>query len=231
MSQCKPNGFTLVETAIVLVIIGLFLGGILKAVELITNARVHELISRQEGIKVAFLAFEDRFRAIPGDYYRATINIPGTTQNGNGNGQIEDTSTPIESILVWEHLSRADFLTGTYTYSATESDVTSPANRNGVYQQIVNDGLYGAGTTASPAPLRHNIKSGSQVPVAIIAEVDRKIDDGAPFAGGFQFSSYRGNGVANPALSGTDSCITGAGPSATWAVNSGQPNCGGASLL
>ena len=214
-----------------LVIIGLFLGGILKAVELITNARVRELISRQDGIKVAFLGFEQRFRAIPGDYARATTNIAGTTQNGNGNGQIEDTTTPIESILVWEHLSRAGFLASTYTYSATESALTSPDNRNGVYQQIVYDGLYGAGTTALPSPLRHNIKSGSQVPVAIVAEVDRKIDDGAPFTGGFQFSSYRGNGAANPAMTGTNSCITGAGVTAAWAATSDQTNCGGASLL
>jgi prepilin-type N-terminal cleavage/methylation domain-containing protein len=231
MSRSKANGFTLVETAIVLVIIGLLLGGMLKAVELIANARVRELISRQDGIKVAFLAFEDRFRAMPGDYNRATINIPGTTQNGNGNGQIEDTSTPVESILVWEHLSRAGFLTGTYTYNATESAATSPDNRNGVYQQIVYDGLYGAGTTAAASPLRHNIKSGSQMPVAIVAEMDRKTDDGAPFTGGFQFSTYRGNGAANPALSGPNSCIAGAGMTATWAVTGGQANCGGASLL
>lgn len=231
MSRSKANGFTLVETAIVLVIIGLLLGGILKAVELITNARVRELISRQDGIKVAFLGFEERFRAMPGDYARATTYIAGTTQNGNGNGQIEGISTPIESILVWEHLSRAGFLTGTYIYSATESALTSPDNRYGVYQQIVYDGLYGVGTTAAPSPLRHNIKSGSQMPVEMIAEMDRKVDDGAPFAGEFQFSSYRGNGVANPAMTGTNSCITGVGTTAAWATTSGQTNCGGASLL
>ena len=231
MSRSKPTGFTLVETAIVLVIIGLLLGGILRAVELIANARVRELISRQDGIKVAFHGFQERFRAMPGDYARATTNIAGTTQNGNGNGQIEDSSTPIESILVWEHLSRAGFLTGTYTYSATESAATSPDNRNGVYQQIMNDGIYGAGTTAAPSPSRHNIKSGSQIPVAIVAEMDRKTDDGAPNTGAFQFSSYRGNGAANPAMTGPNSCITGAGSTATWAVTSGQSNCGGASLL
>lgn len=231
MSRGKPNGFTLVEAAIVLVIIGLFLGGILKAVELIANARVREFISRQDAIKVAFLGFEQRFRAMPGDYAGATINIAGTTQNGNGNGQVEDSSIPVESILVWEHLSRAGFLAGAYTYSATESGLTSPDNRNGVYQQIVYDGLYGAGTTAAPSPLHHNIKSGSQVPVTIVAEVDRKIDDGSPFSGGFQFSSFRGNGAANPAVTGANSCIFGSGTTAIWAVTSSQPNCGGASLL
>lgn len=214
MSRSKTNGFTLVETAIVLVIIGLFLGGILKAHELIVNPRVRALISQQDGIKVAFFGFIERFRAMPGDYARATTYIAGTTQNGNGNGQIEGISTPIESILVWEHLSRAGFLTSTYTYSATESALTSPDNRYGVYQQIMYDGLYGAGTTAAPSPLGHNIKSGSQVPVEIVAEMDRKLDDGAPFTGRFQFSSYQGNGAGNPAMTGTNSCINGVGTTA-----------------
>ena len=46
--------------------------------------------------------------------------------------------------------------------------------------------MYGTGTP----PAKHNLKTGSQVPVEIIAEVDRKIDDGLPYAGGFQFSPY-----------------------------------------
>jgi hypothetical protein len=61
--------------------------------------------------------------------------------------------------------------------------------------------------------------------------MDRKTDDGAPNTGGFQFSSYRGNGAANPAMTGPNSCIAGAGVTATWAVPGGQANCGGASLL
>ena len=47
----KQAGFTLIEIAIVLVIIGLLLGGVLKGQELITSARVRNLISQQDGIK------------------------------------------------------------------------------------------------------------------------------------------------------------------------------------
>lgn len=231
MSRNKTKGFTLVETAIVLVIIGLFLGGILKAHELIVNARVRALISQQDGIKVAFLGFVDRFRLLPGDYASATTHIPGTTLNGNGNGHIEANSTPVESILVWEHLSRAGFLRSNYTYSAMESASTSPDNRYGVYQQIMYDGLYGTGTPAVPSPLGHNIKTGSQMPVEIVAEMDRKLDDGAPFTGRFRFSSYQGNGAANPAMTGANSCVNGVGTTASWAAVSSQTNCGGASLL
>jgi hypothetical protein len=50
-----------------LVIIGLLLGGLLRASELITSARVRELISQQDGIRAAYYGFLERFRAIPGD--------------------------------------------------------------------------------------------------------------------------------------------------------------------
>ena len=71
----NANGFTLIEIAIVLVIIGLLLGGVLKGQELITGARVRNLISQQDGIKAAFFGFQDRFRALPGDYASASTNI------------------------------------------------------------------------------------------------------------------------------------------------------------
>jgi prepilin-type N-terminal cleavage/methylation domain-containing protein len=66
------HGFTLIEIAIVLVIIGLLLGGVLKGQELITGARVRNLIQQQEGVKAAYFGFLDRFRALPGDYANAT---------------------------------------------------------------------------------------------------------------------------------------------------------------
>src|SRR5688572_28769310 len=117
----KPqSGFTLIEIAIVLVIIGLLLGGVLKGQELITAARVRNLISNQDGIKAAYFGFLDRFRALPGDYANATTNITnvstvaacGTAGNGNGNGRIEAATN--EHILAWDHLSHAGFINGTY---------------------------------------------------------------------------------------------------------------------
>ena len=50
----KQRGFTLIEIAIVLVIIGLLLGGVLKGQELITGARVRNLIGQQDGVKAAY---------------------------------------------------------------------------------------------------------------------------------------------------------------------------------
>lgn len=233
MTRGAARGFTLVEIAIVLVIIGLLLGGILKSHELITGARVHNLISQQDSIKTAFFGFQERFRAIPGDYAQAMTNIGGVTQNGDGNGRVENTAVPNEAILAWEHLSRAGFLTRTYTYDPTESAATSPTNPYGVYLHLVFDGIYGAGSTATPSPPRHNLKTGSQIPVELIAEIDRKIDDGAPNAGAFQFSRYQGNATTAPmdGFPAPPSCTSATSAAGVWNVTNGSANCGGASLL
>jgi prepilin-type N-terminal cleavage/methylation domain-containing protein len=233
----RQQGFTLIEIAIVLVIIGLLLGGVLKGQELITSARVRNMISTQDGVKAAYFGFLDRFRALPGDYTQATTNITGATSNGNGNGRIEtngavvNASVPQEDILVWEHISRAGFINGTYTWANAAGAATSPTNPYGVYMQVVYDGVYGAGTVATPIALRHNIKTGSQVPVEIIVEVDRKIDDGLPNTGGFQFSEYQGNGAAAPAAGAGNACTSATTAVGVWNTTNGNTNCGGASLL
>src|SRR5947208_13835939 len=79
----KQQGFTLIEIAIVLVIIGLLLGGVLKGQELITAARVRNLAAQLDGVKIAYLGFQDRYRALPGDYPLGApnANIPGPTGN------------------------------------------------------------------------------------------------------------------------------------------------------
>ena len=115
----RGRGFTLLETAIVVVTLGFLMVGVLKGQELIQGARVHSLIAQQDGIKVAFFAFYDRYRALPGDYAAASANIScgaSACLNGNGNGHIEaGTGGAIhEEILAWQHLSAAGFLQGNY---------------------------------------------------------------------------------------------------------------------
>ncbi len=232
----KQTGFTLIEIAIVLVIIGLLLGGVLKGQELITSARVRNLASTQDGIKAAFFGFQDRFRALPGDYLGASAvaNITGVAANaacigaltggGNGDGVIAAAG---ESIIAWEHLSKAGFITGTYTCAAdTNAATNTPTNVYNAYVQLVSDGIYGI---SSGGAVRHNIKSGPAIPVALIAELDRKVDDGAPYTGNFQFSVYFGTGGSAPTEA--TSCTSTAAVGATWLVSSGTANCGGASLL
>src|SRR6266446_3274802 len=64
----QSRGFSIVEIVVVLVLVGLLLGAGLVATELVASARVNSLIAQQDGIRAAFLAFEERYRAPPGDY-------------------------------------------------------------------------------------------------------------------------------------------------------------------
>ncbi|MGH8727971.1 MAG: prepilin-type N-terminal cleavage/methylation domain-containing protein [Burkholderiales bacterium] len=223
----QQSGFTLIEIAIVLVIIGLLLGGILKGQELITNARVRNLISQQDGIKAAFFGFQDRYRALPGDYTLATTNIPGITTpnaacnggNGAGNGQVNNTNA--ENVLAWEHLSKAGFITGNYTCAAVPESITSaPTNPYTRFYQLIYDNVYADPGTAVA---RHNIKTGNLVPSDILAEVDRKVDDGNALNGTFRFSNYGGQTGA-PAI--TTTCHT----AGVWTIPAAT-DCGGVSLF
>ena len=228
----KQTGFTLIEIAIVLVIIGLLLGGVLKGQELITSARVRNLISQQDGVKAAYFGFLDRFRALPGDYSQAVGNIALVTTNGNGNGQIRSIAAADaadEFILVWEHLSRAGFINGSYTYAAgAETPASAPTNPYARYIQVIYDNVYGP--VPAVGAVRHNIKTGNQISSEILAEIDRKVDDGNPVLGVFQFSVYPGGtgASAGPAPTGglPGTCYNGT----TWTAPT-VPNCGGASLL
>lgn len=215
----REQGFTLIEIAIVLVIIGLLLGGVLKGQELITGARVRNLIGQQDGIKAAYFGFLDRYRALPGDYRNAATTIANVNTSGDGDGQIEaDNGTNKESILVWEHLAKSGFINGSYTYAATVSDATNPMNPFGAFVELVHDAVYGGAASA----VRPNLKTGNRIPVEILAEVDRKVDDGLPNTGSFRTSDF-----GTPDAGCIDTTVT---PN-TWDGNGGKSNCGGATLF
>jgi len=211
----RQTGFTLVEIAIVLVIVGLILGGVLKGQEMIANAKVRNVIDQTTGIQTAVFAFQDRFRALPGDYSRATTNIPGVTGNGGGNGQV---NTNAERGLFWQHLSSAGFITGSYDGAAAANNLTCTSTTcasnafNGA--MMYSWGASASGMTGSNA---HELRIGGSIPVGIVAEIDRKIDDGVPDTGTFQLDS--GRNIAT--------CRSGSGSASTYNITSGQQDCGG----
>jgi hypothetical protein len=219
-----------------MVISGLLLQSVIKGQELVHNARVHDIIAQQEAVENAFLAFQDRFRAPPGDYGSASTNLNcGATAclNGNGNGRIEPgTGGAIhEEILAWHHLMASGFLRGGYIMANSGVNAPTPDNTPnnvfGGYLEIAFDSSWGySGNTIT----RHNIKTGNNVPVQILAEVDRKSDDGRPGSGRFQFSTYAGAGTA-PVIGGTpNGCADANSANTSWITN-GSDNCGAATLL
>ena len=234
----RQAGFTLIEIAIVLVIVGLLLGGVLKGQELITSARVRNVASQLEGVKIAYLGFQDRYRSLPGDYANAQAgaNIPGptTTLGCTGancqNGRI-DAGVGVgvnESILAWHQLGRAGFINGSFDGvgdSTAPSPLNSPTNPFGGNMQIVFDRNFSdaVGTTDV-----FNVKTGTNVPSGIVAEIDRKIDDGVALTGSFRSASLATGGTA--AWEGsTASCLT-ASPAFLHNAAQDIKTCGGVAL-
>lgn len=115
------TGFTLIELAIVLVIIGLLLGGVLKGQELINSARVKSLASEIKNIQVYVYGYQDRFRAIPGDDRAANAHVnginatpiaPDTLGNGVITGLWNSATATDDSYLFWQHVRLAGFAPG-----------------------------------------------------------------------------------------------------------------------
>jgi prepilin-type N-terminal cleavage/methylation domain-containing protein len=187
LSPPKNSGFTLVEVAIVLVIVGLILGGVFKGQALVDSARVRSMSTEIDGIRTAILSFQDRYRSIPGDFSKAPLQIDSAALAGDGNGRIDGSG---ERAGVWQQLSLAGFISGSYdgakSSAGTSSDVvcgpqTCPQNPFSGYYKI----SYSAQAADADNPA-NEIFTGSQIPVHILSQLDATLDDGKATTGRFR---------------------------------------------
>ena len=132
----KQTGFTLIELAIVLVIIGLLLGGVLRGQELINSAKVKNMARDFQNVQVYMYGYQDRFRVLPGDDHNAATHVTGTNPaNGTQNGVLEGAWNTVtagdETCAIWEHIRRANLAPGSTVISCAANNTYQPRNADG----------------------------------------------------------------------------------------------------
>ena len=206
----SQRGFTLIEIAIVLLIIGLLLGGVMKGQSMINSARVRSIANDLSGIEAAWISFQDRYRSIPGDYAQASTHIVEGASNGDSNSRVDSAA---EAGAVWQHLAAAGFISGSFDGAAlgsiTDTDcaaATCPSNPfNGFYKISNSSNALGSEVAA------HELSTGGNIPVEVMYELDLKMDDGNPETGSLR------------AFKGLGECVSGD----QWNVISGTADCAG----
>jgi prepilin-type N-terminal cleavage/methylation domain-containing protein len=180
----RQSGFTLIEIAIVLVIIGLLLGGILKGQELITQGRIRNVSNDFQSVTAALNLYQDRYRALPGDdagaAARWTINPPAGGALGNGviAGNYNSATAGEESRQFWLHLRRAGLVGG-----AVDDDRTPPNAASGVTG--VQNGAFG---------IPGVVVCSNNLPAKIAQAIDTQFDDGNSETGTVRAAAGTGAG-------------------------------------
>ena len=182
------KGFTLVELAIVMVIIGLLMGAILKGQAMIEDARIKRVISDINGMSAAYFTYLDRYSALPGDDPNATARWAGVA-NGNGSGAIAgNVNTPSgESLEAWQALRSAGLLSGNAFAVGAAALPLNPFGNN-----------YGIGTLNFGGVIgtRNRILVNT-LPADIAGIIDTKLDDGVDTTGTVQSTgAYTAGGAA-----------------------------------
>ena len=151
----RQSGFTLVEIAIVLVIIGLLLGGVLKGQELIENNRITFLAANLRTKAIASLYLTKVFSRLPGDEAAATMNARGWLGTAGagvaGNGALAITvgqtfTNGGDQAAFWRGLRGSGLISGDPNAPATVAGL--PSHGGGGVLGVTAGPAYG-----SPGPL------------------------------------------------------------------------------
>lgn len=169
------RGWTLIEIAMVLVVVGIILGIIASTSgrNLIGASHAQAVQATVKDLSEAIVRFRERYGYLPGDIPNATARIPGVvagscsvSANGNGDGQIDAGD---EAACVSNHLFNAGFIkggTGPITLSQSDRLITIRAIARSA-----------SGVTTFPTSTR-NVIEVLNLSCRSAQELDTKSDDG-----------------------------------------------------
>jgi prepilin-type N-terminal cleavage/methylation domain-containing protein len=215
----SQSGFSLIELAVVLIIMGLLIGGILKGKDLIDSARLKRVISQLNELRMATIGFLDKYDAFPGDFNKASFLIKSGLPNGNGNGIVEGAglSPGSEALCFWSHLAEAGFIgspglkseqnVGEFGKGAPESSLgggftveNNPHGLAGLWFILgKKNGDHGDGGLLTPTQAMN---------------IDKKMDNGQPTSGKVR--------AIDGADIGANACVTEKG---TYNLDNHEPVC------
>ncbi len=193
------RGFTLVELAIVLVIIGIILGAILKGQEVIKNAQIKRLLSDLRGLEAVVWTFRDRYGRMPADCNSdglidpTTNNTTGGLDNNPDSGFCGDTGfTSTDRDAPWAELKRAGILPNS---DNRKLSLTQFGGRFFIGRAYVNSGQY------------RNAISIANIPCFAAKAIDSSID-GALDAGDGRIRELTGAYSARNSSDAWTNCTT-----------------------
>jgi prepilin-type N-terminal cleavage/methylation domain-containing protein len=103
----RNKGFSLIEVAIAVMVIGLIASFALKGKELIHTAKLRSVADQVNTFRIAIQGFVDKYGAFPGDFNAAREAINDSLQDGFGNGAITSVD---DAKRFWSHLAAADLV-------------------------------------------------------------------------------------------------------------------------
>lgn len=161
----RQQGFTLVEIAIVLVIISLLFAAVMKAQNLIERSKVKTTLKHMDEITAAAYTFLDKYNQLPGDAAGLDLDGDGTADNATtpNDGQINNSE-------FWLQMHKSGMLNGSGSTPMKTAFRTPYA---------VRYNAAGFGDNAVCALL----------PPDIAQEVDTRYDDGNGTTGAFRITA------------------------------------------